>query len=138
MVAIDLSPENVAKTQLRGVTAEIADFASLPFPDNSFDASFAMNSLIHVPPGDLSDVLTEIARVLRPRSPLLVVVWGGITEEGTVDDEWLDPPRYFSSYSDEDLLASETPGFERSSFETIDVDEEGHILSSQVLTLTAI
>jgi SAM-dependent methyltransferase len=138
VVAIDLSPENVAKTRLRDVKAETADFASLPFPNDSFDASFAMNSLLHVPPGDLSDVLTEIARVLRPGSPLLIVVWGGVTEEGTVDSEWLDPPRYFSSYSDDDLLALETPGFERSSFETIDVDEEGHILSSQVLTLTAI
>lgn len=64
VAAIDLSPGNVDATRSRGVIAEVADFASLPFPDKSFDAAFAMNSLLHVRPEELSGVLSEISRVL--------------------------------------------------------------------------
>jgi SAM-dependent methyltransferase len=137
ITAIDLSPANIEATRARDVHALVADFASLPFPDDSFDASLAVNSLIHVPPGELASVLIEIARVLRPGARFLMVVWGGITEEGFVDSEWLNPPRYFSSYSDEDLLALDTPGFKHTSFETVDIVEGDKSLRSQVLTLTA-
>jgi len=138
VTAIDLSPGNVKATMERGVTAEVADFASLPFPDNSFDAALAVNSLLHVPPAELHDVLIEIARVLRCGAAFMIVVWGGATREGTVEDEWLDPPRYFSSYTDDDLLALETPGFNHLAFEVLPAVEEGGDLYPQVLTLTAI
>lgn len=91
VAAIDLSPGNVDATRSRGVIAEVADFASLPFPDKSFDAAFAMNSLLHVPPEELSGVLTEISRVLVQGATLLIVVWGGSTQQGSIDREWLDP-----------------------------------------------
>ena len=136
VTAIDLSPANVAETRKRGITAKVADFAALPYADNSFDAAFAMNSLLHVPPDELSNVLVEIARVLTSRAPLLVVVWGGISHEGVVADEWLDPPRYFRFYTDDALLALETPGFAFTSFESLDEQEDEVGLHPQVLTLT--
>jgi len=138
VTAIDLSPANVEATRARGVNAEVADFASLPFLDNTFDAAFAINSLLHVPARELSYVLIEVGRVLRPEALLLIVVWGGITQDGPIDDEWLDPPRYFSTYTDDDLLALATPGFTRRAFDTLDVSEGGRDLHSQVLTLAAI
>jgi SAM-dependent methyltransferase len=119
------------------VSAEIADFASLPFPDNLFDAAFAMNSLLHVPPEELSSVLLEISRVLVRGTTLLIVVWGGITRQGFIDGEWLDPPRYFSTYTDDDLVALETPGFRHESFYALDIAEDDHNLHSQILTLEA-
>jgi SAM-dependent methyltransferase len=138
VTAIDLSPANIKATRARGVEALVADFAALPFPDAAFDASLAVNSLLHVPPSELSGIFTEIARVLRPGARFLTVVWGGVTEDGFVDSEWLDPPRYFSSYSDEDLLALDTPGFEHTAFEALDIAEGNRDLRSQVLTLTAL
>ncbi len=137
VTAIDLSPGNIQAARDRGVTAEVVDFASLPFPKATFDAAFAVNSLLHVPPAELRDVLSEIARVLRPGAVFMIVVWGGATREGTVGDEWLDPPRYFASYTDDDLLALETPGFTLAAFETLPAVEEGHDLYPQILTLTA-
>lgn len=95
-----------------------------------------MNSLLHVPPDELSNVLVEIARVLKSGAPLLVVVWGGIPHEGVVEDEWLDPPRYFRFYTDEALLSLETPDFVFTSFESLDEQEDGDGLHPQVLTLT--
>jgi SAM-dependent methyltransferase len=138
VTAIDLSPGNIVAARARGVTAEVADFASLPFPDDSFDAALAVNSLLHVPPDELQGVLAEIARVLHSGATLTVVVWGGATRVGAVDDEWLDPPRYFASYTDDDLLAIETPGFTRFSFETLPSVTEAQEFYPQILTLTAI
>ena len=138
VTAIDLSPANVAATRERGIDAHVADFASLPFSDDTFEAGFAMNSLLHVPSGELPAVLTEIARVLRSGSPLVIVVWGGTDQQGEIADEWLDPPRCFRTYTDEGLLGLDTPGFGFTSFDAIDVSEGNHDLHSQILTLEAL
>jgi SAM-dependent methyltransferase len=136
VTAVDLSPANVAAARARGIDAVEADFADLPFDDASFDAAFAVHSLIHVPNDELPDVFVEIRRVLRQGTNLLMVVWGGERHEGAFEHEWLDPPRYFSFYTDEQVLALDTPGFELDSFETFEVDEsELHV---QALTLKAI
>ena len=42
---------------------EQADALSMPFPDGSFDAAMALESLIHMP---RDRALREVARVLRP------------------------------------------------------------------------
>ena len=136
VTAIDLSPANVEATRARGVDAIEADFADLPFDDASFDGAFAMHSLLHVPEDELGDVFREIRRVVQPRSPFLMVVWGGVRHEGPFAHEWLDPPRYFSLYTDEQIIALDKPGFELEEFETIDTDESE--LHAQVLTLRAI
>ncbi|MFD0204372.1 MULTISPECIES: methyltransferase domain-containing protein [Saccharothrix] len=48
------------------VTFELADAAALPFPDESFDGAWALESMPHMP--DRAAVLGETARVLRPGS----------------------------------------------------------------------
>ncbi|QFU92752.1 methyltransferase domain-containing protein [Amycolatopsis sp. YIM 10] len=53
------SGENMAEQ----VSFEQADALALPFPDDSFDAAIAIESLIHM---DRDPALREIARVLRP------------------------------------------------------------------------
>ncbi|WP_020674061.1 methyltransferase domain-containing protein [Amycolatopsis nigrescens] len=53
------SAENMAEQ----VSFEQADALGLPFPDESFDAAIAIESLIHM---DRDPALREVARVLRP------------------------------------------------------------------------
>jgi SAM-dependent methyltransferase len=67
----DLSPGMVAEatTRVQGhrnwsVAGTEADVSALPFPDESFDAVFAMHMLYHVP--EPAAGIAEIARVLRP------------------------------------------------------------------------
>jgi SAM-dependent methyltransferase len=134
--AVDLAPGNVAAARRRGVDAIEADFAALPFDDESFDAAFAFQSLIHVPEAELPAAIREIRRVLRVGAPLLMVVWGGERHEGTLPEEWLDPPRYFSFYDDEQVRALSFPGFELEDFATRDDTEGG--LHAQILTLRAV
>lgn len=135
VVAIDLSSANVAAMRDRGVSAHVADFLDLPFPDASFDAAFGINSLLHVPNDELPDVYGEIRRVLVPGASLLVVVWGGEDRAGPYDDDWLDPPRFFNFLSDDSLRTQPTPGFEKIEMYTLPIQSKN--LHSQVLILEA-
>lgn len=47
-----------------------ADACALPFEAGSFDGAWAIESMMHIP--DRTAALTEIARTLRPGSPLVV------------------------------------------------------------------
>ncbi len=111
VMAVDLSPANVMCTQTRGVAAVVGDFSDLPFEDASFDGALAFNSLLHVPKSELARVLTEIRRVLARGGLFKMLVWGGFDHEGPHEDDWLDPPRFFSFFADETFAALPTPGF---------------------------
>ncbi|MFJ8473782.1 methyltransferase domain-containing protein [Kitasatospora sp. NPDC094011] len=51
-------------------TFQFADAMDLPFPDGSFDAAWAFESMWHMP--DRAQVLSEAARVLRPGGRLAI------------------------------------------------------------------
>ncbi|MGW4273247.1 methyltransferase domain-containing protein [Streptomyces seoulensis] len=51
-------------------TFEYADAMRMPFPDDSFDGAWALESMFHIP--DRDRALAETARVLRPDSRLAI------------------------------------------------------------------
>lgn len=118
VVAIDLSPENVTRARERGIDARVGDFYDLDFPDGAFAAGWAMSTFLHVPDADLDRVLSEASRVLEPGAPLAIGLWGGIDWEGIMEDDWADPPRFFSMRSDDRLQALLGNHFEVEVFET--------------------
>ena len=137
VTAMDLSPANVDLAQERGVDARVGDFTDPGFFVGEFDGVFAMNSLLHVKKDLWPTVLDVTRRALRPGGIAVIVVYGGINHEGTLEDEWTDPPRFFAFYTDEDFAALPTPGFRRLACEFRHADgEEG--LHPQVLTLEAV
>ncbi len=119
VVAVDLSPAMVGRARARGVDALVADFTRLPFADASFDAALAFNSLLHVPQAELSAAFTEIRRVLAVGGLLTVVRWGGVNRQGPLPDDDLHPPRFYSTFTDADLLAQPIPGFTRLSTDVL-------------------
>ncbi|MGW1253692.1 SAM-dependent methyltransferase [Streptomyces sp. NPDC002513] len=72
VTGITVSHEQVKRASARAsaagvadqVSFQYADAAALPFEENSFDAVWALESIIHMP--DRVQVLREIARVIRP------------------------------------------------------------------------
>ena len=117
----------------KGLDAHVMDFMNLDFPAASFDAVWSMNCLLHVPNADMPPVLRSIARVLRPKGLFFLGVWGG-TEvgEGVVEDDWHNPPRFFSWRSDEQLKAFAQECFDEVDFHTIGEDRRRF----QALTLS--
>lgn len=137
VTAMDLSPANVALAVERGIDARVGDFTDPDFFIGEFDGVFAMNSLLHVQKELWSETLTVIRRSLHVGGIAVIVVYGGMNFEGTLDDEWTEPKRFFAFYSDEDFEQLPTPGFKRLACEfRHDDSEEG--LHPQVLTLEAV
>jgi SAM-dependent methyltransferase len=113
VVATDLTPEMVEFCLNKGLDARVMDACHLDLPHESFDAAWSINTLLHVPDTDMPRALAEIARVLRPEGLFYLGVYGGdIVEEGVNEDDWHDPPRFFSFRSDEMLNSFVSPHFE--------------------------
>ncbi|WP_404450690.1 class I SAM-dependent methyltransferase [Virgibacillus necropolis] len=104
----DISPEMVKLCGNKGLIADVMSFDELGFPDNHFDAVWAMNCLLHVPKDEISVVLSEIKRVLKPSGLFFMGVYGGKNSEGVWEDDFYEPKRFFSFYEDDlikELLA---------------------------------
>ena len=131
VTAVDLSPAMVERCREKGIPAYVRDFLALGFTPGSFDAVYAMNCLLHVPNADLPKVLLAIREVLVPGGLFFLGVYGGESREGAVAEDRQDPPRFFSSRTDEQILAYAGQAFEIIDFHTLH-DGEDHF---QALTL---
>ena len=120
VTAVDLSPAHVERARAKGLTAYHRDFYDLGFRLESFDAVWAMNCLLHVPTGDLEDVLGGIGDVLVAGGLFCMGVWGGIAEEGIYEDDPYRPPRFFALRTDDDLLARVGTAFTIEHFTTVE------------------
>ena len=120
VTAVDLSPEMVRKCQDKGLSAAVRDVKHLNFPDESFDAVFTLNCLLHVPNDDLPEALSAIRAVLRPGGLLFVGLWGGESAEGVLPEDRQEPKRFFSFRSDEELFGYLSRCFEVVDFHTVE------------------
>ncbi len=123
VTATDLSEEMVKLCQAKGLKAQVMDFYNLEFPDQTFDAVFALNCLLHVPKANLELVLKEIHRVLRDGGFFYCGVYGGVDSEGIWEMDTYEPKRFFSMYSDEDMIKAVSSTFELIDFHTVSMGE---------------
>lgn len=77
---ITLSPKQAARANaitqeagLENVKFQVADALNQPFPDNSFDFVWSMESGEHMP--DKEMFIAELARVCKPGGRILIVTW---------------------------------------------------------------
>ena len=91
--AVDVRPSMHAVYREKGmpenVASVVADFASLPFPDDHLDGAVSLRTYHH----DFEPALPEVARVLRPGGRLVVVDWSGTgagDRETPVDEDYFD------------------------------------------------
>ena len=103
VTCIDLSPEMVQLCRNKGLEAQVMDVVELSFADESFDAIYSFNSLLHLSKSELPAVLLEIRRVLRREGLFYFGTYGGFDHEGVHEGDDHDPPRFFSFYDDEQL-----------------------------------
>jgi len=64
----------VARRRLPDADVRVADLEALPFPDASFDAAIAVNSVFYA--ADMVAAMAELARVVRPGGRLVLTAWG--------------------------------------------------------------
>lgn len=136
VVSTDLSPEMVRLCRAKGLDAYEMDFKNLAFPDEGFDAIYALNCLLHVPKKDLPGILQKLKMLLKPAGLFFMAVYGGFESEGVWETDYHEPQRFYATYTDEQLLAIVTREFEVESFKSVappDGDDSG--LNSQRLVL---
>jgi ubiquinone/menaquinone biosynthesis C-methylase UbiE len=76
VTAVDLSEEHVKRCREKGVDAIVMDFSKMTFSDNSFDAIYSMNCLLHIPNDELFNVMREMKRVLKPNGIMFLCQYG--------------------------------------------------------------
>jgi SAM-dependent methyltransferase len=128
VVAVDLSPEMVARCRAKGIEAYERDFLRLGFEPATFDAVYAMNCLVHVPNADLPAVLRAVRDVLTPGGLFYLGLWGGRPHEGTIEQDQHVPKRFFASRTDKEIFEYARECFEVVDFHTVE-DDDRHFQS---------
>jgi len=103
VTCIDLSTEMVKLSQQKGLSAGLMDIVHLGLLDTSFEAIYALNSMLHLPKKELPIALQNIRRILKPHGLFFLGVYGGYDFEGIWEEDPYNPKRFFSLYSDENL-----------------------------------
>jgi SAM-dependent methyltransferase len=124
VTCIDLSTEMVNLCRLKGLKATVMDAADLLFPNGSFDAVYALNSLLHLAKSELPGVLHNIVSVLKPSGLFYFGVYGGYDFEGVKENDRCTPKRFFSFYTDDRLKQAVSKTFEIAYFKTIKLDNK--------------
>ena len=123
VTCIDLSPEMIKLCQQKGLSAQVMDMTNLDFPADSFDAVYALNSLLHIPKSDFRTVLGNIKKVLKPSGLFYLGVYGSDEEfEGIWEQDTYDPKRFFSFHTDEGIQKTTSEVFELLYFKHIPVE----------------
>ncbi|ANC76115.1 hypothetical protein ABE65_004540 [Fictibacillus phosphorivorans] len=135
VTCIDLSPNMVETCRAKGLKAEVMDYYKLLFDAESFDAVWAMNTLLHVPKVSLPAVLKNIHTVLSEDGLFYMGVYGGKDSEGVWQEDSYIPKRFFSFYTDEDLLDVVAPLFEVQDFHVVTEAGRGIGMNFQSLLL---
>lgn len=133
VTCVDYSPPLVAHCRAKGLTAHVMDFSRLECDADSFDAVFGMNCLLHVPRGELAEVLASVERVLRPDGLFYWGQYGGREFEGVLDGDEYEPKRFFSFMTDAEIRRRAREFFDVVDFRALEFDDgRGY----QALTLT--
>jgi len=123
VTSIDLSPEMIKFCQQKGLSAQVMDMTNLDFPPDSFDAVYAINSLLHIPKADFRTVLENVRKVLKPSGLFYLGVYGSAEEfEGIWEQDAYDPKRFFSFHTDDGIQKTTSEVFKLLYFKHIPVE----------------
>jgi SAM-dependent methyltransferase len=103
IICIDLSKEMIGICAEHDLLSSVMDIECLGVIDDSFDAVWAMNSLLHIPKDNIENILSDIKRILKPGGVFYLGMYGGHDFEGIWEDDFYTPKRFFSFYTDDDL-----------------------------------
>ncbi len=133
-VCIDLSPSMINLCKQKGLTAYVMDMLEISFPDNSFDAIYSMNSLLHLKKTEFPALLNRIDLLIKPGGLTYIGIYGGYDHEGIYEEDFYTPKRFFSFFTDTQLEIEISRIFDIISFEKIIV-EHGNSLHFQSVML---
>ena len=102
--AVDNTPTMVELTEEKGVPARVLDCYDLDEIDETFDAVYTLNCLLHIPKRDFDRVLRLISGRLNADGLMYLGLWGDENFEGIWEKDRYEPKRFFSFWRTEILL----------------------------------
>ena len=102
--AVDNTPTMVKLTAEKGIPAQVLDCYDLDEIDETFDAVYTMNCLLHIPKRDFDRVLRLISGRLNENGLMYLGLWGDENFEGIWEKDRYEPKRFFSFWKTEALL----------------------------------
>ncbi|HDD55260.1 MAG: SAM-dependent methyltransferase [Chloroflexota bacterium] len=119
---IDLSPALVEHCQKKGLPNQVLSVLDLDGIGRTFNAAFALNSLLHIPSRLLPKALSNIARVLTKEGLFYWGQYGGEYQEGVYQDDTYQPKRFFSLLADDQIRDFAAMNFTIETFEKIQLE----------------
>lgn len=129
VICTDISPEMVKLCREKELRAYVMDFYKLKFLNESYDAIWALNCLLHASKTCLKTVLQKIYAILKKDGLFYLGVYGGEDSEVVWDDDYYEPPRFFSFYTDDHLKEVVTEYFDLIYFKSMPVEGKLHFQS---------
>ncbi|WP_432662059.1 GNAT family N-acetyltransferase [Wukongibacter baidiensis] len=133
VTCIDISKEMVRLCKDRNLKAYIMDFYNLVFGNETFDAAWSMNTLLHVPKNSIGKVLKNINRVLKPDGIFYFGLYGGHKSEGIWEADFYNPKRFFAFYEDDEIKEIVKNDFKIIEFDTIPMGKDKPYYQSFIL-----
>lgn len=124
VTGVDISRTQLELARRNVPTANFieADFASVAFPNASFDAVTSFYSLIHLPRTEHPAMLAKVGHWLRPGGLFLAALSSADSPDWT--GEWLGQPMFFSGYdADANRRLLTEAGFEILKDEEVEIME---------------
>ncbi len=122
VTCIDLSPALVKKCQEKGLPSQILSVLDLAGIGQTFEAAYAMNSLLHIPSRLLPKALANIAGVLTKEGLFYWGQYGGEKREGVYQDDSYEPKRFFSLLGDDEIRELASVYFTVEEFSQVQVE----------------
>ena len=104
ILAVDNAPTMVKLTAEKGVTAQVLECYDLDQIDETFDAVYTLNCLLHIPKKDIDRIFSLISTRLNRNGLIYLGLWGGENFEGILEQDTYEPKRFFSFWEPETLL----------------------------------
>ena len=104
VLAVDNAPTMVRLTAEKGVPAQVLDCYDLDQINETFDAVYTLNCLLHIPKKDIEHIFSLIATRLNGNGLMYLGLWGGENFEGILEQDTYKPKRFFSFWEAETLL----------------------------------
>ena len=87
----------------KGLTAYEMDMTGIDFSDNSFDAIYSLNSMLHLTKAEFPEILRRLDSLLKVDGLVYIGMYGGYDYEGIWDKDSYIPKRFFSFFADVSL-----------------------------------
>ena len=127
VLATDLTEENVTHCRQKGLRAEVMDVCELKLPPESFDGVYSLNCLLHVPRAEFQTALQNVFWIMKPGGLFYLGLYGGPDSQGVYQDDFAEPKRFFSHWSDESLKKQVSKFFEILRFRVVELESASDI-----------